>query len=845
MIPFNSFTAYYPNSCAARRPSLAAVVLLLLSLIVSVALTPHRLWAQSSGVVVNHVVGQEEEESLGLTLFFTLVDGNGRAVTDANPDGATIELLGGAGVPREASVRRPNTPFHIAMLLDGSGSMANVIGDVRAAAKSALENAPPTANFAVIKFNQLSVDEELRPIQDFTNDRNLVASAIDAVTADAGASTCLFNTVHKAIELLDNQIQNPQERRAIILFTDGKDETPAGTPCSQRNFDDVAYRATQVGPANTPVHTIGLCSNQQCTNLDRTKLVALAENTLGFSAIGGQTNLEALFTEIMDGLSSQWVAQTNVLASEGINQGILKLTLSNSNGAPFSLISPPFEFTSNRDYTDLRQPADVRIQSIAYDPDVDRYNLALLTTSPELIQRVIVNVWDTRRGVQVSPDLFFYNPGLSLFAELDTNTFEAGREYRVQIQALDNTEAVILKETDDTFGANDELRTILDQATIVYDPPKPPQPEPIEFSVESVNTDYDNERLIIDLDILDDSRLAAVEGFIKNSGGQKIYDFGPIEYLGKRLELPMPPALRSARGASYPVTIYLTTVDGQRSDFEFDEFLPVRPGFIQRTGTWLRRNTTIVLSAIVFLISCAIAWLFLQGRRDNQRSLAPPRPPMEGTISAIDSELLAPPMSAEAPLMGNLSGSQVDEQVRPNAFYEQHDGNRNEPSNNTVPGKEASHISIPNGITANGAMRHGSVPDSGLLGNAPSNASGSAERSVGLRMTFTKHTSDEELPATILVDFPFVIGRDEAIEHGRVVTRGAKRFFNIGDDAKISRFHVEITFQDGAYFLTDLGSRNGTFVFGNLLDALQPTRINGHTKVRLGRRTHMELEPIS
>lgn len=807
--------------------------------------------AQSSGIVITHVVTQEEEESLGLKAFFTLVDGNGRAVTDANLAGGSVELLGGADVPREATISQPNTPFHIAMLLDGSGSMANVIGDVRVAAKTTLESAPPTAHFAVIKFNQLAADAELRPIQDFTNDRNLVASAIDAVTADAGASTCLYNTVHKAIELLDKQIVNPQERRAIILFTDGKDETPSGAPCSQRDFDGVVYRATQSGPI-TPVHTIGLCSNPQCSNINRSELVNLAEQTLGFSAIGGQTNLEALFTEIMDGLNSQWLAETNVLAKSGINQGILTAAVNNSNSNPFSLISPPFQFASDRDYTELREPADVRIQSITYNPNSDRFDLVLLTTSPEFIQRIVVNVWDTRGGVQVTPDLNFFNPGLSLPLELETSTLEAGREYRVQVQAIDTAGFLLEKPTEETISSDSEVQTILAQSTFVYEPPAPPEPEPVEFTIESANTNYEAETLTIDLNVLEESRLYAVEGFLKNSGGQKVFEFGPLEYEGKRIQLPMPPALQRANGAKYTVAVYLTTVENLRSETEY-EFQPIAPGFFQRTGRWFRQNTTVVLSALVFLISCAIAWLFFQNRREDKKSMLPPRPPIEGTISAIDPEVLAPPpaqpevsIGAPAMLNGAQNGTASVNAASVNAASLNIDASNGHGAN----GQAAAHVQSAS------QARQAHVPQAvaateigtsaGFSGSAIPYQNGQvAPEPLGLRLVFTKAVSDEPLPDTIVVNFPFVIGRDQELSHGRMTQRGNKHFFNIGDDAKISRSHIELTFVNGRYFVTDLGSRNGTFIDGAQLDALQPTCLEGAAAVHLGRRTHLQLEPIS
>jgi len=77
---------------------------------------------------------------------------------------------------------------------------------VREAARSAIDNAPPTAYFSVIQFNETSTI-----IEDFTNDHNRVKNAIDIVESVPNNGTCLYDAVYDAIDLLDDQIQNPQE----------------------------------------------------------------------------------------------------------------------------------------------------------------------------------------------------------------------------------------------------------------------------------------------------------------------------------------------------------------------------------------------------------------------------------------------------------------------------------------------------------------------------------------------------------------------------------------------------------------------------------------------------------
>ncbi len=61
-------------------------------------------------------------------------------------------------------------------------------------------------------------------------------------------------------------------------------------------------------------------------------------------------------------------------------------------------------------------------------------------------------------------------------------------------------------------------------------------------------------------------------------------------------------------------------------------------------------------------------------------------------------------------------------------------------------------------------------------------------------------------------------------------------------DAESSRHHCEITWQNGAFVVQDLGSSNGTFVNGAQITA--PTKLNAGDKIGVGQTVFvLELEP--
>jgi pSer/pThr/pTyr-binding forkhead associated (FHA) protein len=82
----------------------------------------------------------------------------------------------------------------------------------------------------------------------------------------------------------------------------------------------------------------------------------------------------------------------------------------------------------------------------------------------------------------------------------------------------------------------------------------------------------------------------------------------------------------------------------------------------------------------------------------------------------------------------------------------------------------------------------------------------------------------------VITKFPCLIGRDGCD-------------FNLPTDQHISRQHVEISVRGDRFFISDLESRNGTFIGETRLSPRTPTPLNGATIVRLGRRTRLKLEP--
>ncbi len=693
------------------------------------------VWAQTApdDIVINFVAAEEQEEGVALDVFFTFVDGNGRPLAKANIESATIQLLGEGYDPVPVVVEDPQTPVYVALIIDTSGSMQNVIGDVRQAAISAIDTAPPTAYFSVIQFNEIN-----EVVQDFTNDSSRVKNAIAALDSIPNKGTCLYDTLYDAVTLLDEQIQDQPYRRAIILFTDGKDQLRIGddAPCSRFTYDEVINAARPSGISNplTPIHTIGL-ADAAGGNLNEAELRSMAADTRAFSAIGGAANLGDLFQEILDGLNSQLVARALLCdAQEGENAAVLAIKVREND----AFLTGDFGFVSSREYVCQAPPppAKIRINSLQYDAGNDLYQLSLGMANPETIRRLIINVWDARGGVQVLPDRIFENPEQTMIVELDASVLENDRTYRIQVQAEDESGLLIEDEDENVVLAEKEFTYIRPQPT---------------FAIQSVNPDYENGQLLLDLAVegLNTEGMLTYEGFIVDeSTGSKVSDFGPGVLDGRQLQIPLPEAIAAAEEPTgYRVTLTLIMPDQTRAEalYEFTPIPPPKPGLGTRVMQALANNPAISGAIVVVLLFTAVLILF-QNRQKKKSKPQTPRPPVDKT-----NVFMTPSPIVAAPAASRLRLRVIQ-------------------SPGAAAGKEV-----------------------------------------------------------VIERFPYVIGREGCD-------------LNIAGDLRVSRRHLEITRQGDRFFVTDLGSSNGTYLENKRLPVRQPLPISGTQEIRLGVQTIIELK---
>jgi hypothetical protein len=105
-----------------------------------------------------------------------------------------------------------SAPFHVVLMLDTSDSTQDKLGQIQRAAIAFLDQLGPGDKVKVISF-----DGELHDWNDFTGDKAILRSVIGQTRS--GHDTRVYDAMQMAL----NALRPIQQRKAIVIFTDGMD----------------------------------------------------------------------------------------------------------------------------------------------------------------------------------------------------------------------------------------------------------------------------------------------------------------------------------------------------------------------------------------------------------------------------------------------------------------------------------------------------------------------------------------------------------------------------------------------------------------------------------------------
>lgn len=419
-------------------------------------------------VIINYTSVTESNNTQQLDLFFTVLSESGQAILNPEIDDINIVLDNNAPV-EILGVSTPNIPFYLTLVLDASGSMGAASATMQAAAISAVNNMPGDAQISVVRFNQ-TIDV----LQGFTTDRGLISAAINQSSSVRNSGTCLYDAMFTGLELL-NGAPDPA-RRALIVFTDGRDEITLGRgdQCSENNAGQVLDLATESNQP-IPIYTIGLRGDR---NINETELRNFADATGGLSAIGEEAVLNDLFQQIVNSLRSQQLVQARLCSAEGSRTATLIVDAGNAlqpDVTQFELTttcSLPTA-TPTATTTPTPRPVELFIESFAVNNATQTLSFEVRRGGDVPAAQLRVQIADSETGAVLQQQIVPTGANVVQVIEFPI-TADVGEDIDIIVSALDAS-GTVLARTEETFG--------------VTRPTPTPTPRPTQIFIDAFTVD--------------------------------------------------------------------------------------------------------------------------------------------------------------------------------------------------------------------------------------------------------------------------------------------------------------------------------------------------------------------
>lgn len=580
--------------------SLKRISFLILALLMLWLLHNTAIAQQTAVFSISDVRVQEGTTSLNLELFLTL-EGAAPGVVPQ-----TADLLLDDGGRYTAQLNQP--PYYVALVIDASGSMRTVLPRLQETLQTLIGQAAPQTHFAIFRF-----DEQIRLVQPFTNDHVRAAAAVAAI--EPGESgTCLYDATYAAVQSLE-QIAGEAPHRALLLFSDGRDERRQGLSeaCSSYSLEQLlAYASDRQTPV--PIYAVGLGTSPGRIALS--VLQQMAQRTGG--QVADEPQLATQTQTVLDKISRQWVARFSLQPPQGVRRGALLVTLSDQ-----SLLEPvPVAFAASRSFAVTPPPPPpltLTLDNLVYDEAANLYRVDLSLSTTQGIGSLRVDVLD-QNNVQVIRLL--HNTAILPVQTLSLNgaLLQARETYTLHLSPLSPTGRVL---------ADENGRSLTAFYTFTHNPPLP-----LRLSVDGVQQLDAPARFDLRTWRLVDDKAAIRIAFHVENGEQAARYEGVLISLQTNQPLAGPfllPAPQAANGpqtaeipieltsGAYNLLLHAIAEDGQRlatTRYAFSAQTPDAP--LARAIKALQANPLLWLLFLLpfFFLLLVTGWLgMFMGRR--------------------------------------------------------------------------------------------------------------------------------------------------------------------------------------------------------------------------------------
>jgi len=222
-------------------------------------------------------------------LYATVVNSKGQLVTDL-PRSAFKVLENNVEQPIKAFLRE-DVPVSLGLIVDNSGSMRDRRAKVEAAAIAMVKASNPKDQVFIVNFNDQAFEDV-----PFTSDVKKMEEGLTRIDSLGGTA------FYDAIDLsLDNVAKGKQDKRVLMLITDGNDNASSTT---------LEKLLAKTGRANVVIHIIGLLSTEEPREAKKAQrsLKSIAESTGGLCFFPKELEeVEKLALQVAHDIRNQYV----------------------------------------------------------------------------------------------------------------------------------------------------------------------------------------------------------------------------------------------------------------------------------------------------------------------------------------------------------------------------------------------------------------------------------------------------------------------------------------------------------------------------------------------------------
>ena len=272
---------------------IAALALIATPIVVAQTVQQPRLPGQSTKAEQ----GGEETITFDTALVNTLVsvrDGQGHFVSGLTKDDFIV-LDDGKEQPIINFSQESDQPLRVALVVDRSRSVQKVLSRAQTAIRDFINSVLRRGKDSACL---VAFDSGVYLLQDFTDDANTLADAVNKLTAAGGTS--IFDAIYKTSR--DKLAGTEEARRVVVLITDGDDTT------SRASIEQAIEMTVR---HNVTVYAIRLPGGDSLNGRDQQGkpiLIRLTETTGGrqFHLDGGDSQLAGFFKTLQEELRSQY-----------------------------------------------------------------------------------------------------------------------------------------------------------------------------------------------------------------------------------------------------------------------------------------------------------------------------------------------------------------------------------------------------------------------------------------------------------------------------------------------------------------------------------------------------------